>query len=374
MEDEGCGSTDLFPTFWFPFQSCLCSTLHSSGFWKALLACKSHFPGFFFFFFLIKYFCPFSVPLWIFHLVFHVLFYFDFFSLHATLLHLGLVLVALLSFSSRPLFPSLNMLFPFLPGHLAFSSSPPMKCYCISWVGKGISVPWSTAAQQALLVWSYCFPLPWKGCHSMWLGLCEASHPCAGSQQFLEPPEDESVCRQGWAALLEQGGAKGEHLGSGKQGKSLMDPQGSGGPLLENEDFLMHVVRRIQLWGLAVAQGHTEIPMGWVGVHWWVPPSAAAFSVLFPLLHSVITAALSPSRAFGGTAKTALKKCPWISVIPVLTGEQPGLLLDICHYIESLLQNCYVGWKSLLQHRTNSLCWIKWKIKNSISLCGRYIL
>lgn len=82
------------------------------------------------------------------------------------------------------------------------------------------------------------------------------------SQQFLEPPEDKSVCRQGWAAFLKQGDAKVEYVGSGKQGKSLMDPHGSGGPLLENEDFFIHVVRRIQLWGLAVAQGHTEVPMG----------------------------------------------------------------------------------------------------------------
>lgn len=62
-----------------------------------------------------------------------------------------------------------------------------------------------------------------------------------------------------------------------------------------------------------------------------VPPPAAAFSVLLHLLHSVITAGLNPSRGFGGTAKTALKKCPWISVIRVLTGEQPVLLLAICH-------------------------------------------
>lgn len=94
------------------------------------------------------HFCPSSIPLWIFHLVFHVSFLL-FFSLYATLLHLafvlslilGLVLGFLLSFSSRPLFPSLNMLFLFLPGHLAFSSSPPMVCYNISWVGKCNSVP-----------------------------------------------------------------------------------------------------------------------------------------------------------------------------------------------------------------------------------------
>ena len=57
----------------------------------------------------------------------------------------------------------------------------------------------------------------------------------------------------------------------------------------------------------------------------------AVFLMLFHLLHSVITAELNLSRVFGGTAKTALKKCPWISVILVLTGEQHMLLLAICN-------------------------------------------
>lgn len=60
-------------------------------------------------------------------------------------------------------------------------------------------------------------------------------------------------------------------------------------------------------------------------------PPGAVSSVLFPLLHSVITAGLNLSRVCGGTAKTVLKKCPWISVIPVQTGEQPVLLLVVCH-------------------------------------------
>lgn len=91
--------------------------------------------------------------------------------LHATLfLHLaavvlslillkGLVLVVLLSFRFRLLFPSLNMVSHFLTSHLAFSSSPPIMCYCVSWIWKCISLirgvlicnP-STVSQQALLV------------------------------------------------------------------------------------------------------------------------------------------------------------------------------------------------------------------------------
>lgn len=58
--------------------------------------------------------------------------------------------------------------------------------------------------------------------------------------------------------------------------------------------------------------------------------TVGVFSVLFHLLHSAITAELNLSRVFGGTAKTALKKCPWISVILVLTGEQQTLLL-VCN-------------------------------------------
>lgn len=58
------------------------------------------------------------------------------------------------------------------------------------------------------------------------------------------------------------------------------------------------------------------------------------FPLLFNLLHSVITAGLNLFRVFGGTAKTALKKCPWISVTLVLTGEQHMLLFGICNYRE----------------------------------------
>lgn len=57
--------------------------------------------------------------------------------------------------------------------------------------------------------------------------------------------------------------------------------------------------------------------------------SCSVFSVL-PSASSVITAELNLSRVFGGTAKTALKKCPWISVTLVLTGEQHTLLLVTC--------------------------------------------
>lgn len=128
-----------------------------------------------------------------------------------------------------------------------------------------------------------------------------------------------------------------EHLGIGKQSKSLMDPQGSGPPLLENEDFFIHkyiVVRGEEnsaVWAGRNTWTHRDFHV----VNWWallameVPP-VAVFSVLFHLLHSVITAELNLSRVFGGTAKTALRKCPWISVIRVLTGKQPVLLLVIC--------------------------------------------
>lgn len=206
------GSRGLFPTLLFCFQPYLCSTLHSLGFWKALFVCNSHFLGFLFFDQIFFHFCPSSIPLRIFHLVFHVLFLLCFFSLHATHLHLafvlslilGLVLVFLLSFSSRPLFPSLSVLFPFLPSHLAFSSSPPMMCYYISWAGKCITVPCCAlicsppaAPQQALLVWSYCFLLPQKVWHSMWLDWCETSRSCAVSQQFLEPAEAEQCLQAG---------------------------------------------------------------------------------------------------------------------------------------------------------------------------------
>lgn len=67
--------------------------------------------------------------------------------------------------------------------------------------------------------------------------------------------------------------------------------------------------------------------MNWGALLAMEVPPAAVSSVLFHLLHSVITAGSNLSRVFGGTAKTALKKCPWISVIRVLTGEQPVLLL-----------------------------------------------
>lgn len=84
--------------------------------------------------------CPLFYQLSVFYQIYvlsHVLFLLCFFSLHATHLHLafvlslilGLVLVFLLSFSSRPLFPSLNIVFPFLPSHLGCE---PMMCYYIS--------------------------------------------------------------------------------------------------------------------------------------------------------------------------------------------------------------------------------------------------
>lgn len=57
--------------------------------------------------------------------------------------------------------------------------------------------------------------------------------------------------------------------------------------------------------------------------------SCSFFNAL-PSASSVTTVELNLSRVFGGTAKTALKKCPWISVTLVLTGEQHMLLL-ICH-------------------------------------------
>lgn len=64
--------------------------------------------------------------------------------------------------------------------------------------------------------------------------------------------------------------------------------------------------------------------------------TVAVLSMLFHLLCSVITVELNLSRVFGGTAKTALKKCPWIFVILVLTGKQHTLLLVTCNSLESL--------------------------------------
>lgn len=56
------------------------------------------------------------------------------------------------------------------------------------------------------------------------------------------------------------------------------------------------------------------------------------------MFHSVTTAELNPFKAFGGTARIALKKCPWISVILVLTGEQQALMLIICNYLNNPLR------------------------------------
>lgn len=71
----------------------------------------------------------------------------------------GLVLVFLLGFSCRLLFPSPDTLSRFLPSHPALRPSPPIMCYCIAWVWKHISLTShvlicspSTASQPALLV------------------------------------------------------------------------------------------------------------------------------------------------------------------------------------------------------------------------------
>lgn len=116
-----------------------------------------------------------------------------------------------------------------------------------------------------------------------------------------------------------------------------MDPQGNGGPLLENENFFIHeysVVRgekNAAVWAGSSTGTHRDFPvLNWGALSAMEVPPVAVFSVLLHLLHSVITAGLNLSRVFGGTARTALKKCPWISVIRVLTGEQPVLLV-VCH-------------------------------------------
>lgn len=117
-----------------------------------------------------------------------------------------------------------------------------------------------------------------------------------------------------------------------------MDPQGSGGPLLEIENFFIreYIVvcgeENAAVWAGSSTGTHRDFHVvSWGALSAVEVPPVAVFSVLLHLLHSVITAGLNLSRVFGGTAKTALQKCPWISVIHVLTGEQPVILLVVCH-------------------------------------------
>lgn len=147
-----------------------------------------------------------------------------------------------------------------------------------------------------------------------------------------------SVCGQGWAAFLQQNSAKVGAFGEWEARQKLDGSSGLWRPLLENEGSFIHkyiVVcgeENSAVWAGSSTGAHRDFHVlnCWALLAMEVPPGAV-LSVLSHLLHSVITAGLNLSRVFGGTAKTALKKCPWISVIPVQTGEQPVLLLVICH-------------------------------------------
>lgn len=127
---------------------------------------------------------------------------------------------------------------------------------------------------------------------------------------------------------------------------------------------LWPVVRRIQLWGLALAQGHADISMWWIAGHCWQ---------------------WSASRCCSLSAPPSAPQCDNCGIEPIQGVRwhcqdcPPEMSLDFCDSCSDwwaacastcdlsldwipLLHNCYVGWKSLLQHRIHILCWVKWKI------------